>query len=158
VLEADALTVGLAVWVLARVAEGELAGDADRELAGEGEGEGEGEAEAESGGGAVAELDRGADAEAAGVFVAAALLAVGGVMVLRTASPGGCGDALSCHAVIDPASSRSATPPIAKTARSRRRERPAVVRAAAGRVTEVVAGSSPAAPMTGLSSGWPGSG
>jgi hypothetical protein len=38
VLEADALTVGLAVWVLARDAEGELAGDADRELAGAGVG------------------------------------------------------------------------------------------------------------------------
>jgi hypothetical protein len=38
VLEADALGVGLAVWVLARDAEGELAEDADRELAGAGEG------------------------------------------------------------------------------------------------------------------------
>jgi hypothetical protein len=89
------------------------------------------------------------------VVAAAAGLAGGGAVVLRarTTSSEGCAEALSRHAVNDPAIRRSATPAIAKVTRSSRRERPA-----AGRATEVVDGSPLAPPMNGLSSRWLGSG
>jgi len=158
VLEAVALAVGVALAVLTGEGEGELAGAAERELAGAAELEVAGAAETEFGGGAAATRDL--DAEAAGVVAAAGWLAGGGAVVLRarTTSSEGCADALSRHAVNDPAISRSATPAIAKVTRSSRRQRPAAGRAAAALVTDVVDGSPPAPPMNGLSSRWSGSG
>jgi hypothetical protein len=143
VLAADALTVGLAVGVRFGDAVRELAGDAVRELAGDAVRELAAGAGADAGVGATAELDRGVCAAAAGVFAAAAWLAgAGAAVVLCSARTEGFGEALSCHAVSDPASSRSATPPTARMTRSGRRGRRAVVRAAVGCVTEAAAGSS----------------
>ncbi|MGH3209110.1 MAG: hypothetical protein ACRDNO_15255, partial [Trebonia sp.] len=85
VLEAGALTVGLAGWVPVGDEDRELAGDGVREPAGEGEGRLAGTAEAESGGTAAAALDRDADAAVAGVFAGAAWLAGGGVPLSRAA-------------------------------------------------------------------------
>ena len=109
VLAADALTVGLAVGVRFGDAVRELAGDAVRELAGDAVRELAAGAGADAGVGATAELDRGVCAAAAGVFAAAAWLAgAGAAVVLCSARTEGFGEALSCHAVSDPASSRSA--------------------------------------------------
>ena len=166
VLEAVALTVGVAPAALAGEPAGEPAGDAERELAGAAErvlaGAAElevaGAAETEFGGGAAATRDLDADADVA--VAAAGWLAGGGAVVLRTrtTSSEGCAEALSRHAVNDPAISRSATPAIAKVTRSSRRERPAAGRVAAALGTEVVDGSPLAPPMSGLSSRWLGSG
>jgi hypothetical protein len=124
--EAGAPAVGPAAGVpageegeeAAREPEREFAGEPEREFAGEEARDAEGKAGLEVGGTAepgddgAAEPGLGAGAEVAGVCAAAAWLAGAGVP-LPAARTGALGEPLSCHAVIDPASSAIAAPPMA---------------------------------------------